>query len=123
MSKKFLRTISIFFLGIIMLIQLTGCSGKHETVIVNAQVTNKEYIDSHLEYGYHYDMLYDKFRFMYKMVPAEYNITVQYTDITKTFDSKSLYDTYEVGNSIEVDLTIYYDSDGIVTSRYISRRN
>lgn len=123
MFKNSFRKFAIVLLVVLAMFQLAGCAAKSEAVPVTAQVIDKEYVGSHLEYGYHYDMLYGKFRFMYKMMPSEYNITVQYEDITKTFESQSLYNAYEIDDTMEVVLTTYYDSDGVVTSRCLSRGN
>lgn len=122
MSKKFLRTINIFLLGILMLIQLTSCSTT-ETQVVNAEIISKEYVESHTDYGYFFDAWKGKFRWKFKTFPDEYNITVQYESVTKTLDNRSLYDIYDIGDFIKMDLTTYYDLEGNIYEQVLSRRN
>lgn len=121
--KKHLQTISIILLVIIALFGLTSCGYHSEHEVVKAEIINKEYVKSHSDYGYHYDFMKGDFRWKFKTIPAEYNVTVKYGDITATFNNRSLYDTYDIGEFIEVTLTSYYDPDGNISSQSLYRRN
>ncbi len=113
MTKKFLSHTSLI-LAIVLLscLFMTGCTNvQSETQTVTAVVTNKEYVESHSDYGYHFDAWKRKFRWKWKHFPAEYNVTIEYDGITRTYDMKSLYDSYEIGDNIEMELTTYYDEN------------
>lgn len=91
---------------------LTGCENvQPEKQIVTAIVTDKEYVKSCTKYGYYYDGWKGKYRWMNKRFPAEYNITIEYEGISQTYDRQSLFDEYEIGDEIEMELTTYYDEN------------
>ena len=103
---------------------ITGCSYiEPETTIVKATVTNKEHIESQVKYGYYFDVLKGNFRWKYKLFPEEYNITIQYNELVKIYDSKSLYNAVEIGDTIDMELTTYFNSDGKIERQSISRIN
>ena len=87
---------------------------------MKATVTNKEYIESHFDYGYYYDGWKMKYRWKFKRFPTEYNVTVKYNDMTKVFDSKDLFDKVEVGDTIDVELTTEIEDNGEIGYQYIS---
>lgn len=91
------------------------------TTIVKATVTDKEYIESHISYGYYFDAWKGKFRWKFKSFPEEYNVTVQYNDFVEIYNSKKLYVTVEIGDTIDMKLTNFFNSEGKVRSQSISR--
>ncbi len=113
MAKKFWRkTLLILVAAAMACTFLTGCeSVQPEKQTVTAVVKDKEYIEEQTKYGYYFDAWKGKMRWKFKHFPAEYNVTIEYDGITETYDSKSLYDSYEVGDEIEVELTTYYDEN------------
>lgn len=129
--KKFLRTIfnevTIYFLLLVTCICL-GCAAcseytPPERTIVQATVIEKEHIESYTDYGYYWDAWKGKFRWKFKTFPDEYIVTVQYNDFVETYDSLSLYESVEIGDTIDMELTTYYNSEGEVQSQRISRAN
>ena len=119
--KKFLRVLSIL---VIFCCLISGCSYKEpETTVVKATVTSKEYIEDYTDYGYYFDAWKGKFRWKFKHFPAEYNVTVQYNDLVKNYDSKSLYDAVEIGDTIDMELTTYFNSEGEIQFQSISQIN
>lgn len=113
MTKSILRCTSLI-LAIFLLscLFITGCQNvQPEKQTVTAVVTDKEYVESHSDYGYYFDAWKGKFRWKWKHFPAEYNVTIEYEAITKTYDMQSLYDSYEIGDNIEMNLTTYYDEN------------
>lgn len=123
--KKFLRALSIICLLTTLCYAITGCAAgpEPETTIIQATVTNKEHIESYTDYGYYWDMWKGKFRWKFKTFPAEYNVTVEYYDFVETYDSQSLYEAVEIGDTIDMKLTTYFNSDGEISSQRISRTN
>ena len=122
--KKFLRVLSIISVLAIFCCIITGCSYiEPETTIVKATVTNKEYIESYTDYGYYFDAWKGKFRWKFKTFPEEYNVTVQYNDLVEIYDSKHLYEAVEIGDTIDMELTTYFNSEGEIQSQSISRIN
>lgn len=122
MYKKTARTFTLIIILILLSIFLTGCTYESKTQVVNAIVIDKKYVESQTKYGYYFDAWKGDFRWKFKTFPAEYNITVQYEDIVKTYDSETLYETYEIDDIIEMDLITYYDEEGNIQSRTLSRR-
>ena len=123
--KKFLRVISIITLLVMLCYGIVGCAAgpEPETTIVQATVTNKEYIESYTDYGYYWDMWKGKFRWKFKTFPAEYKVTVEYQDFVETYDNKSLYESVEIGDTIDMKLTTYFNSDGEIYRQSFSRVN
>lgn len=123
--KKILRVFSSIFVLAIFCCIITGCSNNSyiepETTIVKAIISDKEYIESYLDYGYHFDVWKGKYRWKFKLMPAEYNVTIQYNDLVKVYDSESLYESVEIGDSIDVELTTYFNSKGEIESQSISK--
>ena len=123
--KKFLRVLSSISILVIVCYAIIGCSSspKSEITIVQANVTNKEYVESYTDYGYYWDMWKGKYRWKLKIFPEEYNITVQYNDLVETYDSKNLYETVEIGDTIDMELFTFFNSEGEIQSQCISRIN
>lgn len=109
LNRRISLTIALFLLASVI---LAGCANiQPEKQLVTATVTDKEYVESHTDYGYYYDSWKGKFRWKFKTFPAEYNITIEYEGISKTYDRRSLFDEYEIGDEIEMELTSYYDEN------------
>ena len=122
--KKFLRALSIVSIFAILCCIITDCNYiKPETTIVKATVISKEHIDSYTDYGYYFDAWKGKFRWKFKTFPEEYNITVQYNDLVEIYDNKSLYEAVEIGDTIDMELTTYFNSQGEIQNQSISRIN
>lgn len=122
--KKFLRALSIISILAIFCCIITSCNyAKTETTIVKATVTSKKHIDSHNDYGYYFDGWKGKYRWKYKRLLEEYNVTVQYNDLVEIYDSKSLYEAVEIGDTIDVELITYFDFEGEIQSQSIFRIN
>ncbi len=49
----------------------------------------------------------------------EYLITVDYEDITTTFDNATLYNAVNIGDTIQVNLYTYYDENGNVERKVL----
>lgn len=113
MTKKLWRkTLVILATVILACFFLTGCENvQPEKQMVTAVVTDKEYVKPHSDYGYHFDAWKGKMRWKFKHYPAEYNVTIEYEGITNTLNNQSLYESYEVGDEIEMELTTYYDEN------------
>lgn len=119
MTQKMLRRILLTITIILLASFLTGCNTvRSQKQVVNAVVTNKEYTEEHLDYGYYFDVWKGKFRWKFKLFPAEYKVTIRYQSITETYELKSLYDSYEIGDTIEVDLLTYYENGELITDGY-----
>ena len=122
--KKFLRVLSIISILAIFCCIVTGCNyNKPETTVVKVTVTSKEYIESYTKYGYYFDPLKGKSRWKFKTFPEEYNVTVQCNDLVEIFDSQSLYEAVEIGDTIDMELTTHFNSKGEIQSQSISRIN
>ncbi len=113
MTNQFLRKTSLILATIAFIcLFLTGCKNvRSEKQTVTATVVTKEYTEAHSDYGYHFDVLKGKYRWKFKHYPDEYNITIEYKGISKTYDNQSLYDSYKIGDEIEMELTTYYDEN------------
>lgn len=113
MTKKFRQKTCVIIATVIMAcFFLTGCDNvKIEKQIVTAVVIDKEYVKEQNKYGYYFDAWKGKMRWKFKHFPAEYNVTIEYEGITTTDNNQSLYDNYEIGDNIEVELTTYYDEN------------
>lgn len=47
----------------------------------------------------------------------EYFLTFQYDEVSTIIRNKTLYDALDIGSTINVDLYVYYDKDGNITSK------
>lgn len=47
----------------------------------------------------------------------EYFLTLQYNEVSTIIQNKTLYDALDIGSTINVDLYVYYDKDGNITSK------
>ncbi len=111
MSKKIFRITSLFLVIAMIATVFTGCASRHETAVVNAVVTEKNFVDDEYKYCWHYNIIHADYRWGFKYFPSEYNVTLKYNNITQTYNNKSLYNNYEEGDIIEVDFTQYYDEE------------
>lgn len=113
MSKKSIRKTSLILVVVLLSCMfLTGCENvQPEKQIVTAVVTDKEYVKAQSKYGYYFDAWKGKYRWKFKNFPAEYNVTIEYEGITKSYDNQQLYDSYQIGDEIEMELTTYYDEE------------
>lgn len=50
-------------------------------------------------------------------IKKEYCLTLQYDDVITIIKSKTLYNALDIGSTINVDLYVYYDKDGNITSK------
>ena len=122
--KKFLRALSIISVLAIFCCIITGCSFiESETTIVKATVVNKKYIESYTDHGYYFDAWKGKYRWKFKKFPEEYNVTVQYNNLVEIYDSKSLYEAVEIGDTIDMELITYFNSEGEIQGQSISMVN
>ena len=117
--KQFLQVfvICLFMSGLILCLKYT--SPKDETTVVQATVIDKEYIEDYYDFGYYYDWWKGKFRWKYKYFPQEFNVIIKYNDIVETFDNQELYEEVDIGDSIDVELTTYFDLDGEIRAQSI----
>lgn len=113
MSKKSIRKTSLILVVVLLSCMfLTGCENvQPEKQIVTAVVTDKEYVKAQSKYGYYFDAWKGKYRWKFKHFPAEYNVTIEYEGITKSYNNQQLYDSYQIGDEIEMELTTYYDEE------------
>lgn len=121
MKKTTLRRTSLILALVLLTCTiLTGCENvQAERQRVTAAITEKNYVKEETKYGYYFDALKGKMRWKWKHFPAEYNVTIEYEGITKTYDRRSLYDSYEIGDEIEMELTTYYDEENnIITEGF-----
>lgn len=113
MNNKILRRISLVLVTILLsCFFLTGCANtQREEQFVMAEVTSKEFIEAHTEYGYFFDGFKLEYRWKLKHFPAKYNVTITYEGLPMTYNQKSLYDLYDIGDSIEMKYITYYDEE------------
>ena len=122
--EKFLRV--LFILAILAFFNCIITSDTYiapETTIVKATVTSKEHIETYTDFGYYFDVWKGKFRWKFKTFPEEYHVTIQYNDLVKIYDRKSLYEAVEIGDTIDVELTTYFNSEGEISNQSISKIN
>lgn len=103
--------LKICLLLLVVALLVSGCTfakeTHRETEIVNAVVTGVDYDPPRMQ-----PMMVGKVMTI-RRIPADYDIFVEYEGITKTLDSKELYELYEnnIGGTIEMELiTIFYDN-------------
>ena len=119
--KKFLRVLFIICILAFFCYTIPSCNRFvfGETTIVQATVINKEYIESYRDYGYHFNIIKGKRCLGFRHFPEQYNITVQYKDLVEICDSKDLYETVNLGDTIDVELTTFFDFKGGIESQNI----
>ncbi len=123
--KKFLRVLSIICILAFFCYIIPSCNRFvfGETTIVQATVINKEYIESYRNYGYHFNILKGKRSLGFRYFPEQYNIIVQYKDLVEIYDSKDLYEKVNLGDTIDVELTTFFDFKGEVDYQSINLIN
>lgn len=113
MRKNSIRkTALILVVFLLSCMFLAGCENvQPEKQIVTAVIVDKEYVKAQSKYGYYFDAWKGKYRWKFKHFPAEYNVTIEYEGITKSYNNQQLYDSYQIGDEIEMELTTYYDEE------------
>mgnify|MGYP001134319935 CR=1 FL=1 len=112
MKKTLRNTTLIIIMFLFSCTFLAGCANVQvEKQIVKAVVIDKDYVKAHSKYGYYFDAWKGKYRWKFKNFPAEYNVTIEYDGITQSYNNQELYDSYKVGDEIEMELTTYYDEE------------
>lgn len=103
--KRFIPFVAIAIIIIVCLV-LTVCLiiDKEENIEVSATVVNIQYIPPR---GY-----YDPALRIPRMDPPKYLVTIEYGDFTQTFDNKTLYQTVEEGDTIQMILYKGYTKNG-----------
>ena len=112
MERKFIIAITAAVLVILFVFVIGGCSRveSEEEVKVTAKVVEKNYRGAYTTY---IPIKVGKVTTMSPQHhPERYEITVEYEDITETFDSEEWYNLVEEGEEIEVILYLGYDKDG-----------
>lgn len=112
MNKHIATSILLFIL--IISTFLSGCAKVVETKeeTVQAEITDKSYQSTYTTYTYINKQLFPIVH------PAVKHMTIKYNDLEETFSSYSLYDNYEIGDTIDVTLITKYMDDG-TTKMYI----
>ena len=86
--------------------------------VVTGVVVDKEYVEEYSKWGYYYSIWDGEFKFMNKHFPPEYNVTVQYDDLTLTRDNSQFFNSVEIGDPVKVVLKQKY-VNGEITERSI----
>lgn len=116
MKNNIHRNRSIILMFVLFSLMLSGCT--NSKVIVNEQkeevtatVTSVEEVFVPPTY-YFSPATNTSMPFFY---PNEYNVTVTYDDLSQTFNDKSLYNSVNVGDTIQVILHEVVDDEGKTT--------
>ena len=101
----------ILIVVMIMCATLTGCEEikKEEIINVDATVIDTQY---QAMYTVFIPIFNGKSIIVIPQVhPAEYNVTISYEDVSKTFNDKNLFMSVKDGDTIKMELHKYYDKD------------
>ena len=112
MKRKFIFTIAAIILLAFVVFLITGCGRieKEENLQVTAKVVEKRYKSAYTTY---IPIRVGKVTTMSPQYHSErYEITVEYEDSRKTFNSEEWYNLVEEGEEIEVILYLGYGIDG-----------
>jgi len=108
----------ILLAGVFPLLLLVGCADRYETKTVNAVVIDKEYEAETTKKTT--KRVNGRTKTSTKKVPAEYDVTVRYTDgstsVETEFDDKKLYDRVKEGDTVKVTYKQGFDDDNKLVS-------
>ena len=117
MNRKILCATLFLALVISLVATLVGCNRivSEEVVEVTAVVLEKEHRASYTTYT---PMRVGKVTTMMPQVhPEKHYVTVQFEDMTETFEDEDLYERVKKGDKIEIYLYRGYDENGVLVRK------
>lgn len=114
-----MKKISILFMGLLLAGVLTGCANRYETKMVEGTVIEKEYEPAKTTYKT--TKVNGKTKKKTVKESEEWDVTVQYKEITKEFElsDDDLFERVEEGDQIKVNLVQGFSKDNKIVSEDI----
>ena len=86
---------------------------------VEAKIISMEYKDGQTRTVPYYNPATKTTMLSVRKVPAKYIVTLEYNGVTEKYDSEELYENYEVGENVTIEIVKKINKEGKIVSQYV----